>query len=211
MNSVDVPLMSVYFIGVLFSLSVHEAAHGLMGYWCGDDTAKMLGRITLNPLKHIDPLGTVVVPVVMMFLAGFPFGWAKPVPFNPRNLNNPRLDPVKIAMAGPASNVLLGLLLIAVARVSFLAFGGIDNTPQLFFGAFTLIVLLNFSLAIFNLIPVPPLDGHYVLSYFLPPEGQRLMYQLGPFGILIALVVSRPLFAHIMPPLLHFLALAFGV
>ncbi len=175
--------------GLLFSLCVHEAAHAAMGNYCGDDTAKLQGRLSLNPLAHVDPVGTVLIPLIMLVMSPFVFGWAKPVPFNPSKLNNIRRDPVLIALAGPAANFLLALLLIFVMRVLILTFG-IDAIPPLLFVVLYFTIMLNLVLMIFNLIPVPPLDGHHLLNYFLPPEGQKFMRQLGPVGIIIAMVVA---------------------
>ncbi|MCH8203862.1 MAG: site-2 protease family protein [Candidatus Hydrogenedentes bacterium] len=201
----------IIILGVLlFSLCVHEAAHAAMAYYCGDDTARLQGRLTLNPLAHIDPLGTVILPLVMLMTTGFVFGWAKPVPFNPAKLNNVRRDPVLIAMAGPASNLMLALFFVLTGRLYFLLAGGASEVPTLAFTFFLYMVFLNLILMLFNLIPVPPLDGHYVLNYFLPPRAQRAMQQIGPFGIIIAILLARPLFGYVLPPLRLFIYTALG-
>ena len=205
------PATIIIVLGVLlFSLCVHEAAHAAMAYYCGDDTARLQGRLTLNPLAHIDPLGTVIVPLIMITMTGFVFGWAKPVPFNPTKLNNIRRDPVLIAMAGPASNLCLAFFFAFTGRLYFLLAGGPASVPTLIFDFFYYMLLLNFILMLFNLIPVPPLDGHYVLNYFLPPKAQRIMQRIGPFGILIAILLARPLFAIAFPPLRAFVYAALG-
>lgn len=205
------PASIVIILGVLlFSLCVHEAAHAAMANACGDDTARLLGRLTLNPLAHISPLGTILVPLIMIFVIGFPFGWAKPVPFNPTKLNNIRRDPVLVAMAGPASNLLLALFFALIGRIYFALAGGPAEAPILIFGFFYFMILLNFILMLFNLIPVPPLDGHHVLNYFLPPAGQRAMQSIGPFGIIIAIFLAQPLFDIALPPLLSFIYSALG-
>ena len=172
--NIDPSYLVIMYTSLLFSLCVHEAAHAAMGEFCGDDTARLQGRLTLNPLAHIDPLGTVILPLLMISMTGFLFGWAKPVPFNPRNLHNPRRDTVLIAMAGPASNLLLAFFFIFVARILSMTVG-LDAIPDPLFRFLIFIILMNFILLIFNLIPVPPLDGHYLLNYFLPPAGQRVM------------------------------------
>ena len=185
----------VSYFCLLFSLCVHEAAHAAAANWCGDPTARLLGRLTLNPLKHIDPIGTVVMPLLMMF-TGFPylFGWAKPVPFNPRNLGNLRRDPVIIAVAGPFSNLLLAIACAFAFRVLILLAGAFPDAAVLGIIEDILrgLIRINLVLMIFNAIPVPPLDRHYVLYHFLPPSGQRIMEQIGPFGIIIAIMVARP-------------------
>lgn len=183
---------------LLFSLTVHEAAHAAMAYRCGDDTAKHLGRLTLNPIAHIDPLGTVIMPL-LMFTTGFPFlfGWAKPVPFNPGRLSDVRRDPVLIAAAGPASNLVIALVVAVIGKAVFSIAGA--ELPVLFAVFLLYMVIINLVLLFFNFIPVPPLDGHYVLNYFLPPEGQRILQGIGPFGILIAILAARPLFRALDP------------
>ena len=208
--SPDLASIIIIFSVLLFSLCVHEAAHAAMAYYCGDDTARLQGRLTLNPLAHIDPLGTVILPIVMLTMTGFMFGWAKPVPFNPAKLNNIRRDPVLIAMAGPASNLMLALFFVFTGRLVFLILGGPASAPPLLFAFFLYMVFLNIILILFNLIPVPPLDGHYVLNYFLPPAGQRAMQQIGPFGILIAILLAQPLFRYVLPPLQNFVYSALG-
>ena len=171
---------------ILFALSVHEYSHGMVAYRLGDPTAKYAGRLTLNPLSHMDPLGTL-----MLFLVHF--GWAKPVPVDPSYFANPRRDMLWVALAGPASNMVLAFLSGLVIRlmntdpgaVMALSFG-----PQLA----TMVILslkINLSLAIFNLLPIPPLDGSKILYGLLPPEYDRLIYNLeryGP-GVLMALVM----------------------
>ncbi|MCC6487356.1 MAG: site-2 protease family protein [Candidatus Hydrogenedentes bacterium] len=180
---------------LLFSLCVHEAAHALVADRCGDPSARLLGRVTLNPLPHIDPVGTVLMPLVMMF-TGFPylFGWAKPVPFNPVNLRNIRRDPVLIAIAGPMSNMLVAIVTAIVLRVIVMvdapeSVSDFLSAPQYIIPLS--LIMINLILMLFNLIPVPPLDGHHVLHYFLPPAGQRVLESIGPFGILIAIIAAN--------------------
>jgi Zn-dependent protease len=197
---VDNALLAILipYVCLLFSLCVHEAAHAAMANRCGDPSARLMGRMSLNPIVHIDPIGTVVMPLLMM-LTGIPYliGWAKPVPFNPRNLKNMRRDPVLIAMAGPASNLVLALIFVFVLRLlmMFPASQALSVAGELL----VYMIMINLLLMLFNLIPVPPLDGHYVLHYFLPPAGQRVLEQIGPFGIIIAIVLARPVLRTGMP------------
>lgn len=211
------------YICFLFALCVHEAAHAAMANYCGDPTGRLLGRLTLNPVKHADPIGTVLLPLIMLLGSGGGlFGWAKPVPFNPRNLNNMRRDPMLVALAGPGSNLLMALLVAVVFRllltvnvfesdVISLVFGVgnvnariVNDTPiflLVFVAVLKYMLIINLLLLLFNLIPVPPLDGHYVLDYILPPSGQQMLQQIGPFGILIAIMVARPWLSFALPKL----------
>ncbi len=200
---------------LLFALCFHEAAHAWTADRCGDPSARLLGRVTMNPIKHADPIGTVIMPLLIM-VSGMPFlfGWAKPVPFNPVNLRNIRRDPVLIALAGPASNILLTMITIVMIRIllGLLDAGvlsqAIAGQTLQFFAYFAMI---NLVLALFNMIPVPPLDGHYLLNYFLPPSGQQMMQQIGPMGILIAILVARPVLGVLFPPLYGFVMNAAGL
>ena len=193
-----------HYVCLLFSLCFHEAAHAIVANRCGDPTAKLLGRATLNPLAHIDPIGTVAMPLVMMF-TGFPylFGWAKPVPVNPRNLRNMRRDEVLVSAAGPLSNILLALTLLIVLKVVVLAAAMSTQVGLLYIlmKILSYMVMVNFLLALFNLIPVPPLDGSHLLYPVLSPGGRRALGQIGPFGIIIAILVAR----HVLPLPMHLL------
>ena len=150
----------MYLLLVLL-LTCHEFAHAWVGWKCGDDTARLQGRVSLNPLVHIDPIGTVLLPLLMIFLpaglGNFLIGWAKPVPFNPRNLANPKRDEILIAMAGPTMNLVLGFLLVGLAKGG-LVFNSSGLTEICLTAA-----QLSLILCFFNLIPVPPLDGSHVL------------------------------------------------
>lgn len=182
----------IVFVCLLFSLCVHEAAHAVAAEWRGDTTPRFMGRVTLNPLAHIDYVGTIILPLILV-VSGSPmvFGWAKPVPFNPRNLKNIRGDSLLIAMAGPLSNFALAVVVLVVLRVALALFGftAVESSP--FWTFAILLIQLNILLMCFNLIPVPPLDGHYLLSYLLPPAGARFLDSVGPFGLLIAILVAR--------------------
>lgn len=191
-NDISLSQMLMQYVCLLFALSVHEAAHAAMANRCGDPSARLLGRMTLNPVKHADPVGTVIMPLLMMF-TGIPylFGWAKPVPFNPRNLNDMNRDPVFIALAGPGSNLAIALTAALLLRV-VATLSGVAPDLQIWYPLVMVLmymVAINLVLLLFNMIPVPPLDGHHVLGYFLPPSGQRALEQIGPFGILIAILL----------------------
>lgn len=190
MHHLNVRFIVIQYVCLLFSLCFHEAAHAFMANRCGDPSARLMGRLSMNPLAHIDPIGTVVMPL-LMFVTNIPFliGWAKPVPFNPRNLRDIRRDPVWIALAGPASNLLLALVtMVALRGVVMVTGPNILHSTVVGDMALTFIVI-NIALMVFNLLPIPPLDGHHLLYYFLPPAGQRVLEQIGPFGIMIVIFV----------------------
>jgi len=185
---------------VLIALTIHEAAHAWSADRLGDPTARMLGRVSLNPIVHIDPIGTILLPLLAVF-SGFPIiGWAKPVPVNTSRLGNPRRDFMIVAAAGPVSNLLQALvaaILLQVLIPGGNAAGGAGLADLLF-----LAVQINVFLAVFNLIPVPPLDGGNVLAGMLPPSAARVFDGMRPFGfiILYALMFTGALSAIIFPP-----------
>jgi Zn-dependent protease len=193
------------YLVLLFSLCFHEAAHAAMANRCGDPTARLLGRMTLNPLPHIDIIGTVVMPLVMM-LTNIPYliGWAKPVPVNPRNFRDMRRDDILVSLAGPGSNLLLALTSILTLRILVIA-GQMTGSMEILKGPVGLFLLfmitINLLLMVFNLIPIPPLDGHHVLYQYLPPQGQRVMEQIGPFGLLLIIFIAGPILSTVMPVL----------
>jgi Zn-dependent protease len=185
------------FAMLLISLSVHEAAHAWTANQLGDPTARQLGRITLNPLAHIDWIGTVLFPLVAM-LSGLPLlGWAKPVPVNWHYLKNARRDYAIIAAAGPLSN----LLLAAIGAAIYRALDATDTPPLAALQTAGTFVGLNVLLAVFNMLPVPPLDGGNVLGGLLPESGARMIDQLRPYGfiILYALLLTGVLSQFVLP------------
>ncbi len=183
-----ISIIVLQYICLLFSLSVHEGAHAAMANYWGDPTARLMGRMTLNPIKHADLMGTVILPLFAMFTGfRFLFGWAKPVPFNPRNLTDRKRGPVFIALAGPGSNLLL--LCFSVAMLRVLAFLPESEIMDQFIMAMLYLVMINAVLLLFNLIPLPPLDGHHVLEYFLPYEMQKTFEKIGPYSIFILFIL----------------------
>ncbi len=176
----------------LLSLSVHEAAHALSAYYLGDTTARDLGRVTLNPVPHIDFLGTIVMPVLSAFTGGAALiGWAKPVPVDWRNLRNVRRDDTLIALAGPASNIVLSVLFFAGLVVA--TNGTIDvstGTPgELFYRFMRYGLIINIALAVFNMIPIPPLDGSHVVANTLPDDMADKYRSMGLYGMIILLLL----------------------
>lgn len=198
----DIGQLLVILPVLLLSLTIHETAHAVTADWYGDPTARRLGRISLNPAVHIDPVGTVMLPLLGIFAGGFVFGWAKPVPVNPANLRRPRQDFLVIAAAGPASNIALAVgASWVLAAVGLEAADGWAGAVATF--AFAMLQL-NLLLAVFNMIPVPPLDGGNVLAGLLPEwladPYDRLVRPYG-FLILLVLMATGWLYRIIGPPM----------
>lgn len=168
---------------LIMSVVIHEASHGFVADSMGDPTARYQGRLTLNPIKHLDPFGSVIIPALTYFMGGFIFGWAKPVPYNPYNLKNQKWGPAIVAGAGPFSN-----LLVAVIFGVLIRFDATLGIPPAFVQASLLVVFINLILVIFNLVPLPPLDGSKLLFALLPLKFyyiQRFLEQYGFFLIII--------------------------
>jgi Zn-dependent protease len=184
--------IAVWVIPVLFAITVHETAHGWMALRLGDPTAKMLGRLTLNPIRHIDPIGTILVPGVMLMLGGFLFGWAKPVPITWENLRKPKRDMAWVAAAGPLSNLVMALLWALFARLG-LTIGNASGELAMYM-MYTGVagIFINTILMLLNLLPLPPLDGSRVVSALLPGPLSYRYSLLEPYGfpILILLLVT---------------------
>lgn len=190
-------------VPVLFAITVHEVAHGWVAARLGDPTAKRAGRLTLNPVKHIDPLGTVVVPLVMLALTSFIFGWAKPVPVDWRNLRRPRRDMALVAAAGPGANLLM-LALWTLALASLFGAGGTLSYPSILLIEMAKVgIIINTALIVLNLLPLPPLDGSRIVTAFLPPAAARKYNALERWGllILVALILTGVLGAILIPPI----------
>lgn len=172
---------TIFILVVLFfSIVIHEVAHGGIALHLGDPSAKYAGRLTLNPLKHIDPLGSIVLPLSLLIFTGGKgpiFGWAKPVPVNPYNFKNGKRDELKVAIAGPAANFLVALFFGLLMRFSFLI--------QVFSAPFSIIVQYNILWALFNLVPIPPLDGSHILFSLLPDSFSKIKISLEQHGFFI--------------------------
>jgi Zn-dependent protease len=210
---------------LVLAFSVHESAHAYVAMRLGDPTAYMLGRVTLNPLKHLDPLGSVIIPIISMVYGGWLIGWAKPCPVTLRNFKNVRRDDILTSLAGPASNLAMALVaLILLVVFKHAVPGGVpsveaameianrfqgvdtDNLSKLFPFALLLYygVLINLLLFVFNLIPIPPLDGSHVLRYFLPYKVERVYNQIGGYGLMfIFLFGGSFIFGTFYYPLLN--------
>jgi Zn-dependent protease len=205
---------------LVLAFSVHESAHAYAAMRLGDPTAYMLGRVTLNPLKHLDPLGSVLVPLIALFYGGFLIGWAKPCPVTPRNFRNYKRDDILVSLAGPASNLAMALLALvllivvkhlggdaAIAAAQAVAMHVPDIDPAglhlfplallLYYG-----VTINLVLFVFNLFPIPPLDGSHVLRQFLPYKLEQAYNKIGMFGLILIFLVGGRFIALFYDPLL---------
>lgn len=195
----------IWAVPVLFAVTVHEVAHGWVALRYGDTTAKQAGRLTLNPIKHVDPIGTILVPGIMLALGGFLFGWAKPVPVNFMRLNHPKRDMVYVAIAGPATNMIMAFIWGALGHLAYYL-PIVVGKPLLFMSVAG--IYINAILMLVNLIPVPPLDGGRVAVGLLPDKAARVWAQLEPYGlfIMIALLATGLLGVILWPPLSAFVS-----
>lgn len=186
----------IFFVAILvFSVVIHEVSHGWVADYLGDPTARLAGRLTLNPISHIDPMGSILLPFLMMALnTGFIFGWAKPVPYNPYNLKGGKWGPAIVALAGPGSNLLIALVFSLLVRlVPF--FSVMTMAGQIS----TVIILLNITLAIFNLFPVPPLDGSKILFAILPHRLRQIEEFMIRYQLILVLILLFTVGAVLVP------------
>ena len=225
MSQQEIVLKIFQYVILLFALSLHEAAHAWMASRLGDQTARMLGRVTLNPIKHIDPFGTVLIPLAMLFLPGtgrLLFGWARPTPVNTRNFKRVVRDDILTTLAGPVSNIaaavasLIALIIVAKVTptgaivVKGLAMGMVDpslmgSSPVIFpmVVLLYLSIVLNLFLAAFNLLPLPPLDGSHIIRHLLPYNALRVYDSLGMISLILILFFGGPVVNLIVSPALY--------
>lgn len=190
---------------LIFSVVIHEVSHGYAALALGDRTAQYSGRLTLNPVSHIDPFGSILLPLMMSLLGGPVFGWAKPVPYNPYNLRNQKWGPAIVGAAGPAANVAIALIFGLLIRfVPTLARGAGGQFIENFITIAVAITVLNLVLAVFNLIPIPPLDGSKVLFALLPYKWQNIQHVLERYGFFILLIFIF-FFAQLLVPVINVL------
>jgi Zn-dependent protease len=191
----------VWIVPTIFAITLHEVAHGYVAKKLGDNTASMLGRLTINPLKHIDIIGTVIVPLALFFMGGFLFGWAKPVPVDWRNLKNPRRDMALVAVAGPAANILMAIFWAIVARVGIEMQLSSPWIAMVFASMGVAGIFINVFLAVLNMVPIPPLDGSRIVTSFLSDQAARKYNSIERYGFIILLVLlATGILAKILLP-----------
>lgn len=204
---------------LIFSVVIHEVSHGYAALSLGDRTAQDAGRLTLNPLKHLDPFGSIILPAVFYLLGGFIFGWAKPVPYNPYNLRNPlgkfgagrNLGPALVGLAGPAANIALAVVFSLLIRLVPYFAGNLSGIFVFnFLTIASTVVLINLILAFFNLVPIPPLDGSKILFAFLPYQWRGMQFFLEQYGFIFLLIFIFFLTRWIMPLVLFFFRIFSG-
>jgi Zn-dependent protease len=181
--------ISIGAIPVLFAITLHEVAHGWAARQRGDRTAEMLGRLSLNPIRHIDPVGTLVVPLALWLFSGFVFGWAKPVPIGVRNLNNPKRDMIFVAFAGPLANFAMALVWAVLLKLA--ATGAAEPGPaaEWLIRMANIGIFFNILLGVFNLIPIPPLDGSRMLRGVVSESVGQILDRIEPFGLIIIVLL----------------------
>lgn len=201
----DITTLVVVFGSILISMTLHEAVHAYVGYWLGDDTAKHEGRLTLNPLAHIDLFTTILMPLFLVMLGAPPFGAAKPVPFNPYRIRWGEYGAALVGVAGPLTNAALALLGGGVLRL----FGG--DLPEFWFFAVAMFTLVNISFFVFNMIPFPPLDGSRVLYAFAPDPVRRVMEQIENMGFAAIIFFFVLFYTLLSEPFARVLDYLFGL
>lgn len=195
---------------LIMSVVIHEVSHGYAASYLGDDTAKWQGRLTLNPLKHLDPVGSFLVPVVAYMTAGFIFGWARPVPYNPYNLRPGRWSEAIVAAAGPFSNIALALIFGLILRLAT-AGGGASWASQGFIEITAIVVFINIILALFNLVPIAPLDGSKILYALFPENAIAFRNFFERYGFMLVLFFIFFLWQYLFPIIVFIFRLITGI
>jgi Zn-dependent protease len=187
--------LAVWTIPVLYAITMHEAAHGWVSHKLGDNTAYMLGRVSFNPFRHIDPVGTVLVPILLLFLGGFIFGWAKPVPVNDHNLKNPKRDMALVSLAGPVANIIMAIFWAFMIKLSFYLKAEGYDYYEILEAVGNAGVIINIVLGMFNLLPIPPLDGSKIAYSMMSRRIYFFYSKLEPYGfiIILGMIVSGTL------------------
>lgn len=181
-------LIAIWILPVIFAITLHEVAHGWVAFKLGDNTAYKLGRITVNPIKHIDPIGTIILPSLLLMTIGFVFGWAKPVPVNFQQLNQPRRDMALVALAGPGANLLMAIFWAIIINIGFLFYSSYESAV-FFIYVGQAGVIINLILMLLNLLPILPLDGGRVVHAMLPLNMADKFGKLEPFGLILLITL----------------------
>ena len=207
MQLTSVQIVAMWVLPILFAVTIHEVAHGYVANLLGDKTARVLGRLTLNPVRHIDILGTIIVPLVLLLLnTGIILGWAKPVPVNTNNFRNPKRDMALVALAGPTANFLLAIIWAAIAKVGTILLVHDVAGALAIYSMGRAGISINLMLMILNLLPIPPLDGSHLVASVLPNRMAFYYAQLIPYGFFILLILlSVGVIRIIMSPIITFL------
>jgi Zn-dependent protease len=195
--------IAIWALPVIFAITLHEVAHGWVASFFGDQTARLSGRLTINPVKHIDLVGTILVPLLMLTFSHFIFGWAKPVPVDSRNMRNPKWNMVLVALAGPLANLVMAIFWALIAKIGFmLADNEWLSVPLVLMGRAG--IMINIVLGVLNCLPIPPLDGGRVLYSLVSGKSAWYLYKFEPYGIviLLLLMVSGLLSLIIGPPIM---------
>lgn len=190
--------IAIWALPILSAIIVHEVAHGWVALKLGDQTARLSGRLTLNPVSHVDLVGTIIVPLFLLVMSGFIFGWAKPVPVDARNLRYPQRDMAIVAAAGPGSNFLMALFWAAIAKIGY-SLNAWAGVPMIYMGHAG--IMINIALGVLNCLPIPPLDGGRVVMSLAPKQVGWYLYRLEPYGffILLALMFTGVLSFIMLP------------
>ncbi len=201
----------VFLLILILSVMAHEISHGMMADYLGDPTARLMGRLSLNPIKHVDLMGSIIVPGILILMqTPFLIGWAKPVPINPLNFKDQRYGAAKVSLAGPGANLIIALVFGLIMRVMVWVGAGSAFAVNLF-GLFQVIVWINLLLAIFNLVPIPPLDGSHILFAFLPERFEKVKIFMQRYSLIILLFFIMFLFRLIVPVVAFLFRLITGV
>lgn len=193
----------IWVVPVVTAITLHEVAHGAVAYYLGDTSAKRAGRLSINPFKHVDPVGSLVIPVFLFWSSGFIFGWAKPVPVNQKNLNSPDRDMIFVAVAGPMANFLMSIIWAVIMNLGYTLSGVLPDIGLLLIYMGAAGIFINSAIMMLNLLPFPPLDGGRVLMSLLPEQYARVLGKVEPWGfvILVAMILTG-LIAKIVWPMM---------
>lgn len=187
----------------MYAITLHEVAHGAVAYYLGDATAKRAGRLSLNPLKHVDLVGSITIPVLLLWFSGFIFGWAKPVPVNEKNLNFPKRDMVLVAAAGPVANFIMSIIWAIIMKLGYMLSATQPDSGLILVYMGAAGIFINAAVMILNLLPLPPLDGGRILTGLLPERTSQMLSKVEPWGLMILVImIITGLVAKIVWPMI---------